>query len=57
MSSPVLEEPWGQLVALEGGSERIPIIGEKFTIGRRKGFKNVVYSIFMINFDQMLMLL
>ena len=51
MSSPVLEEPWGQLVALEGGSERIPIIGEKFTIGRRKGLKNVVYSIFMINFE------
>ncbi len=34
-----LEEPWGQLVSVSGGSEaeRVPIVGEKFTVGRSKG--------------------
>ena len=38
-----LEEPWGQLVSMSGGSEeRIPIVGEKFTVGRSKG--SISYS-------------
>ena len=32
------EEPWGQLLAIEGGDDdRIPIIQRRFTIGRNKG--------------------
>jgi len=33
-----LEEPWGLLVAKEGGdNERVPVLGKEFTIGRAKG--------------------
>ena len=37
MSSFELEEPWGQLVSVNlAREERIPIVGNEFTIGRGK---------------------
>ncbi len=40
-----LESPWGQLVNLDGSgdedAEIIPIVGDKFTIGRGKGERNL----------------
>lgn len=36
-----LEEPWGLLVAKEGGEdERVPVLGKEFTIGRAKGINS-----------------
>ena len=38
MSSLDLEEPWGLLVLVEGGEEvRVPMVGNRLTIGRGKG--------------------
>ena len=38
MESFELTDPWGQLVSVEGeGEERIPICGDKFTVGRANG--------------------
>ena len=32
-----LEEPWGLLVKEGGEDERVPVLGQEFTIGRSKG--------------------
>ena len=41
-----LEAPWGQLVSLEGSgdedAEIVPIVGDRFTIGRGKGERKVI---------------
>ena len=39
-----LESPWGQLVSMDNSgdddAETVPIVGDKFTIGRGKGERN-----------------
>ena len=48
MSSQDLDEPWGQLVALEGGDEtRIPIIRTEFTVGRKSGNTATLLSMWL----------
>ena len=40
-----LEEPWGLLVTKEGDeNERVPILGQEFTIGRAKGNTSIIIS-------------
>jgi hypothetical protein len=33
----LLESPWCQLISIGDEEEAIPIVGEKFTIGRKRG--------------------
>ena len=45
-----LESPWGQLMSVDqsedGEAEVIPIVGDKFTIGRGKGTLKVIFRKF-----------
>lgn len=45
-----LESPWGQLMSVDqsedGEVEVIPIVGDKFTIGRGKGTLKVIFGRF-----------